>query len=402
MQFNTFVATLEDVDRCATAPNLTEVLIEPALLARQGTLGEAAAQRVAIAARQQGLRPVLVWDSLMPESQMRAVGDRLARWDFSPWAAVRVCDPGAAYWVMQQQPTLPLQLIAETGHHNLPALQGWCELLAGSLERLILSIELPERKLVEYCQTLPVGCEVLGVGPILLFYSPRSLLAAHSRAHSEGDRHDDDEAFPLQARVAFADAPQRPFPTVETAHGTLMFLDKDQFILDRLEALRDAGLHTLRLDLRHLGQEGHAAPEIDQLCHQIVTDPVALRHTWPRETRAPFFNANRTTALFPRMKSKRIDPWREYSLAAAIAGERGQYLVFQGKRSFSLAIAQRLLLPTGETVALPPGTTFRTLEGTPVDTVTADQLLVTDWIKKVVPGSLLLSGEAPDSPSSPP
>ncbi|MBE9099013.1 U32 family peptidase [filamentous cyanobacterium LEGE 07170] len=385
MPFNTFISSIADLDRCTAAPDLTEVLIEPMLLARQGRVGEKAAQELAIAARARGLRPVLVWDALMPQQAMEAVGERLRTWDFAAFAAVRVNDLGAAAWMQEHHPTLPLHLIAETGNHNLSALQGWCELLGHTLERLILSIELPEAQLVQYCQALPVPCEVLGAGPILLFYSPRSLLA--DPLHAE-----DEDATHIAATIAFEDHPDRPFPTVETPHGTLMFLDKDQFIGDRLESLWKAGLAMVRIDLRPFSPAPDAAPNIDRICQQLLSAPATLRQQWHRPTRAPFFNANRTTALIPRMKTRRLDPWRNQAIAEVIAGEGGSYVVFRVLRPFHLTPDTQILLPTGDRLPFPANCNLRTLQGVPTSQGEADQLLLTDWIKKAVTGSLLLAG----------
>jgi len=384
MQFNTFVSSTADLTRCVEAPNLTEVLIEPSLLAREGQLSDEAAQTLAVQAQQQGLRPVLVWDILMPERVLQTIGDRLKSWNLQQFAAIRVCDLGAAGWLALHAPEIPLQLIVETGNHNLEALQGWCAIFGSALERLILSIELPEDKLIEYCQILPVACEILGVGQILLFYSPRSLLSAHFG-------NADEETSAIKAFAAFDDAPNRHLRTVETVHGTFLFLDKDQFILDRLDALKAAGLHTVRLDLRHLGDRHNAAPNVDQICQQVLANPVALRQSWPHETRAPFFKANRTTSLFPRLKSKRFETWRDQCLAEVIASEKGKYVVFYTTQTFAIATAKRLLLPTGEMMDLPVEVLFRSVAGEPLETVETEQLLVTDWVKKTVPGTLLLA-----------
>lgn len=382
MQFNTFVSSIHDIERCVNAPNLQEVLLEPALTARLGELPENRVHSLASEAVQRGLRPVLVWDVLMPEHVMTNVCDRLKQWDLSSFGAIRVCDPGAAYWLKTHFPEMPLHFIVETGNHNLESLRGWCDIFSGSLERLVLSIELPEEKLVEYCQTLPVACELLGVGQILLFYSPRSLLAEHLLTH--------------KATAAFAEAPNRHFPTLETAHGTFMFLDKDQFILDRLDAMLSAGLHTVRLDLRHLSREGDVAVDIDRICYQILSEPASLRVTWPRETRAPFFKANRTTALFPRMKSKLTKYRNDVCLAEVLAGEGGKYVVFYTFCPFEVSLIKSIMLPTGEEIEFPQGVAFRNLNGEMLDTFDPEQILVTDWIKKAMPGSLLLGKNLSD------
>ncbi len=383
MQFNTFVSSVDDLERCVNAPNLPEVLLEPTLTARLGELPENRVYSLASEAVQRGLRPVLVWDVLMPEHNMTLICDRLWQWDLSYFGAIRVCDPGAAYWLKINFPEIPLHLIVETGNHNLESLRGWCEIFSGSLERLVLSIELPEDKLIEYCQTLPVACELLGVGQILLFYSPRSLLAEHSLTH--------------KATAAFAETPNRHFPTLQTVHGTFMFLDKDQFIVDKLAALQSAGLHTVRLDLRHLGGDGDVAVDIDRICQRIVSDPASLRVTWPRETRAPFFRANRTTALFPRMKSKQSKYRNDVCLAEVLAGERRKYVVFYTLRPFEVSLIKSMMLPTGEEIEVPQGVAFHNLDGELLDTFEPEQIIVTNWIKKAMPGSLLLGKDLSSS-----
>ncbi|MGL5083422.1 MAG: U32 family peptidase [Microcoleaceae cyanobacterium] len=399
MQFNTFAASLSDLEHCAQAPNLQEVLLEPVLLARQGRLSPEQTQSLALAATKRELKPVLVWDALMPERLMQPTCNQLKTWDLTHFQAIRVCDPGVAWWVKTHLPQIPIQLIVEAGNHNLAALQGWCDLFQGSLERLVLSIELTEQKLMEYCQTLPVGCEVLGVGQILLFYSPRSLLLNHLQAPHFDQSEPNQERY-LEATVASEESGNRPFPTVETHHGTLMFLDKDQFILDQLAPLKLSGLHSIRLDLRHLGQGYDVAMNIDQICQQILDNPVDLRKNWPRPTRSPFFKANRTTSIFPRIRSRgKLADYRQQDecLAEVLSGESGKYVVFQSLQAFAMEQAQSLMLPTGETVSIPADLIFKMLNHEAVTRCDRDQLLVTDWIKKAVPGSLLMAQRLAES-----
>ena len=398
LQFNTYVSSPTDIAAVAQIEQIREVLIEPTLLARTGTLSLDEADSLAALAHAHGLRPILVWDALMPERLMQQVVTKLNSRDLSLYGAVRVADPGAAFWLWQERPEIPIQLLVETGSHNLEALRGWVDLLTPSLERLILSIELPEEQLIAYCQALPVACEVLGIGRILLFYSPRSLLATHLGDNDAPSANVDMDALtmveqqttlPVTAVAHSQKSPQRAFPTVETAHGTLMYLDRDQFILDRLDGLRAGGLHTVRLDLRHVSPDGHAAAGIDALWQQLCTDPSQLRAQWPHPTRAPFFKTNRTTAQFSHMKSP-LHAQRDAScLAEIVAGENGRYVVYRAMRDFPIAQVESIVLATGEEVEIPPQTPFRDRDGQIVQQVQVDQLLVTNWIKKAVAGSLL-------------
>ena len=386
MQFNTFVSSINDLERCVNAPNLKEVLLQPTLLARQGQLSQQQTRSLVSRATKYGLHPVLVWDILMPEQTMKNICQQLSLWELSKFPTVRVCDPGAAWWLKTHHPNIALQFIVETGNHNLEALRGWCEIFSQSLARLILSIELPEKKLIEYCQKLPVACEILGVGQILLFYSPRSLLSPHLLDP------DSEKKIPLETTVSSEDSNNRNFSTLETAHGTFMFLDKDQFILDKLENLEKSGLHTVCLDLRHLGQNGDIAVDIDKICTHILTDPVSLRKNWGKPTQSTFFKGNRTNSMFSRMKSKhKLVKYRQnLGLAEVVAGESGNYIVFQSLRPFAASQIEKIIIPTGEEIEIPAEIVLRNLNGQIVQSCDREQILITDWIRKAMPGSLLL------------
>ena len=96
MQFNTFVSSINDLERCVNAPNLKEVLLQPTLLARQGQLSKQQTRSLVSTAIGYGLHPVLVWDILMPEQTMKNICQQLSLWELSKFPTVRVCDPGAA------------------------------------------------------------------------------------------------------------------------------------------------------------------------------------------------------------------------------------------------------------------------------------------------------------------
>lgn len=383
MQFNTYVASIEDIQRAAQVQNLKEVLIEPTLLARQGSLAEHQVLSLSQEARRAELRPVLVWDILMTERALQTVGERLLQWDLSSFAAIRVCDVGVGRWVEAHVPDMPLQLTVEHGNHNLDGLIGWCEFFKGKLERLILSIELPESKLIEYSQQLPVPCEVLGVGQILLFYSPRSLLTTH------GAEPEEETGF-VRSSLQTDEHGDRQFPTLETLHGTMMYLDKDQFILDQLENLTQAGFHTVCLDLRHLGRLGHRALEVDQICAQIAENPKSLKENWPRPARSPFFRANRTTTLFPRLKSKITKLRDETCVAECIGSQKGEYGIFRTLQPFDRSRVHSLVLPSGEVLMIPNGLEFRDLEGKVLGLCDAEKTITMDWIRKLASGAILI------------
>ncbi len=382
MRILTYATSSDDLARCAALASVHEVLLEPAWLAREGRLPQDRVETLAQEACSLGLRSVLVWDILMPERVLEQLVPELEKVNWSVFDAVRVNDVGAAQWLLSQLPEMPLQWNVETGNHNLDGLQLWCELLAPSLERLVLSIELPEEKLIEYCQVLPVPCELLGAGRILLFYSPRSLLARHLSRQ-------DESLHRYEAVVASEHSNFKPMPTLETQHGTFLFLDKDQFVLDRLERVLEAGLHTVRLDLRHLSEPGHAASGLQDIVSQTHSQPVQLRKSWPRPTRATFFKANNTTGQFSKMKAKHHAFRDEASLAEILTSDKPDYLVIRALRDFQVSEAQQLMVPSGDVAPLSSSLQVKTLQGEPVEEATQGQILVSNWVKMACTGALL-------------
>jgi U32 family peptidase len=277
----TFASSQRDLEECLQAKVL-EVLIEPEELSRLGRISLDAAVSLAHMAKEKGMRAVLVWDILACESELR-VQSKLIDWVLpGNFSAVRVQDLGAAEWLHEIHPEMPLQLILEDSNHNLEALLGWCGYFGKGLERLILSLQLPEAKLAEYIRRLPVGAEILGAGRVSMFYSRRLLLSP------------EEPRVWLQSIVSSDDSDNRPFAALQNPHGTFVFLDKDQFILDRLSRLESAGLEAVRVDLRNLDQAQDACMGIGSLSADSAC--------WPRPATVAFFEGNHTTEEFGSLK----------------------------------------------------------------------------------------------------
>ncbi|MCL2925968.1 MAG: hypothetical protein MGF17_15515, partial [Trichodesmium sp. MAG_R04] len=121
-------------------------------------------------------------------------------------------------------------------------------------------------------------------------------------------------------------------------------------------------------------------------------DPVSLRKNWGKPTQSTFFKGNRTTSMFSRMKSKHklVKYRKDVGLAEVVAGESGNYVVFQSLRPFAVTQIEKIIIPTGEEIEIPAEIVLRNLNGEIVESCDREQILITDWIKKAMPGSLLL------------
>ncbi|MEM9135761.1 MAG: U32 family peptidase [Cyanobacteria bacterium P01_F01_bin.42] len=382
MLFNTFASCREDIQAAAAIPSIKEVLLEPMLLARQGTLTQQQLYNLAEEARRKDLDPVLVWDILMTDSSLNTVGDRVRNWDLGMFSAVRAADAGVAQWLCEHYPRIPLQLSVENGNHNLPGLLSWCDLFKASLSRLILSIELTEETLAEYCQALPIDCELLGAGRILLFYSPRELLSPVVPSPPQSPL--------IESVIKTKEYGSRAFPTQESIHGTLMYFDKDQFLLDRYENLKQCGFHTIRIDVRHFSTVQAQTLPLSQICSDAVSSPKRLKKQWPFLIKAPFFKSNRTASMFPRLKSK-ISPLKDTScIAQCIGSKNGEYGIFQTLHPFNRDDVRQMILPTKVAVDIPEDVTFHTISGEELGECDANQTIIMSWIKRTASGSILV------------
>jgi len=386
MKFTTFVTSKEDILSCAAAPNLEEVLIEPRELSREGRLSRDEAQELACEALRHGLRPTLVWDILMTETEFTNRSKLVAAMNLDLFSAIRTQCPGAAMWVRENAPGKHLQFVVENSNHNMPGLKRWVAEFRP--QRMILSTQLPEDKLIACCEQLDTECEILGAGKILLFYSKRQLLQANF-----GGEEDANDSQWIYADSSSEESASRPFPTIENEHGTFMYLNKDHFILDSLARLDAAGMHTVRIDLRDLQAGEHAAKGIDAICAMTLSNDAGLDTVWTRPTSAPFFKRNKTDKQFARMKPQTRLLRDAKCVAEVVSVERGELLGLYTLRDFDTrAAAFRFVAHDGSELSAELES-FSDITGNPLATCSAHQVVRCSWVKGVKAGAILVRDE---------
>ena len=174
MKLTTFAQSLNDLNLIKDQ-GLEEVILGHQDFSRFGKLKTEDFFEFSKRAKELGLKVIFEWDILMTENTFLKLALEIVPF-LDSFDSLRVQDPGALEWGFKNT-TKPLQFIAENGNHNLPGLKGWIDHVQGRMERIALSIELPKIKIEEYCKILKVPCELLGLGRILLFYTPRQLLS---------------------------------------------------------------------------------------------------------------------------------------------------------------------------------------------------------------------------------
>ena len=338
MNFTSYARSLHELN-VLKDQGLTEVILEPKSLSRFGKLSLDEVKTLSARAKELDLRVLLEWDILMTEDVFTAripdVKELLPVVD-----SVRVQDPGAFSWILTNTDK-PFQFIAENGNHNLPALNGWIELAEGRLERLILSIELPKPTIEEYVQKLKVPCELLGLGRILLFYTPRSLLGALApeKLAMNGE---------LAAVGESEESPHKGFPLVENQHGTFMFHIKEFCLVDFASDLKAMGLSFFRIDQRWADQK---LAEIIGLTKNFDADKFnTFKDEYSQDLMRGFYLVNKTDVLFPKLKNSRLQAREGNYIGEVIEAEKSSHLAIMVKNAKGLKLTDNLkiLHPKGE------------------------------------------------------
>ena len=287
----TYLENEEQLDACHRG-GVEEVIISPRPLSRYGCQSLKECCALAKKARNKGMGTLLEWDVLLSEKTFSQLEQSTL--PSLPWQlfdGIRVQDKGALNYLLTKT-SAPIQLILETGNHNIEGIKKILSLTEKRVERVVLSLELPKAKILQYIKQLPTGVEILGLGKILLYHGPRHLLDS-----------------PGRARVHSMEGPHRNLTAWENEHGTSLFHSRDRFILQSAQELAEAGLCALRIDLR-FGGDFSLLPQIVRCTgREPSPDTIkSLRRSWPAPLTQGFFQHNRTDLLFKKLKNFALPP----------------------------------------------------------------------------------------------
>jgi putative protease len=257
---------------------------------------------------------ILEWDALLTEDEfshssqiilkLALILSENLKTDFS----VRVHDKGALFWLLSENQTnfalmnAPIELLLESGSYNTRATLEWCQMIGKRLSKIILSYHLPLENLVNLTEVIgskypEVKFEILVLGKILLFHSPRSLLTPLT--HQNENQTETPLVAPINAWAKSEESPHKDFLIHENDQGTFMFYPKDLNLLGLEEKLADAHIKWGRIDLRPTSNSG------------LMN---ALKDFRLMETSGRFrgfFYQNKTDANFKRLKNQYLNRFEE-------------------------------------------------------------------------------------------
>ncbi len=323
-----------------------EVILCSSEYSRFGELSENELLDISARLRAAGIKSVLCFDILMTENVFALKTNALSKLDLSRFDAVRVQDPGALEFFRAHECALPIQLILETGNHNTLGIKQWASIAGERLERLVLSLEWPKAELFKLLENSKYQFELMGLGPILLFYSPRSLvrpLVAHA-----------DES-PLDLFANSEESPHKGFRVLENKHGTFMFHPKHHGLLDEVLELRAAGLAAFRLELTSEDERSvinlFAALLRSSTEAQLQETVLAIKEVYPHTLIKGFYKANKSNVLFKKLKNDRLSARNELLIGPVLDYKKGRPLLIKNihpSREVKLGDSLRFLSTEGK------------------------------------------------------
>lgn len=308
---------------------VTEVILGMREFSRFGRLDHEGFLKLSSQAKSLGMRVIFEWDILMTEEAFDECASKIHSYA-EQFDVLRVQDPGAYHWAIHRSEK-PIHFVAESGNHNLEALNGWCEAGGDRLERIVLSIELSRDSIREYCAKLPVPCELLGLGRILLFYSPRSLLSPLS-PEKVGVNED------IEALGESEESPHKGFPVLENRHGTFMFHIKEFCLIEYAQDLVSIGLSWLRIDQRF--NERNFLPEAVKIVKREAMFE-NFKSEYPQELMRGFYHVNKSDVLFPKLKNMRLQKREGDFIGEVLEAEKGSHLAILVKNPRGLRLGDR-------------------------------------------------------------
>jgi putative protease len=300
--------------------------------------------RIISEARKKNLDVSLEWDVLNQEDRFLKTIEVIKKIPLHDLNSIRLQDPGAINYIKSNYSWLKIHLILENGNHNLIGLQKWCDFLGNQCQRIILSNELSKDHLKDYIQQLKIPIEVLVLGRILLFYSPRLLLSPLDKNLIENNF--------IEASGASEESPHSGFPILENQHGTFMFNVKDLYLLDHIDELAQMGINFTRLDLRfdNLFNQ-HISDLINFFSRNTPESSLTLKQTATRPFIKGFYNINKTDVLFNKLKNRLTQRLDQHYVGEVVDVERDKQLtvIIKQKNQLNLKDAElKLISPEGK------------------------------------------------------
>lgn len=287
-------------------------------------------EALALKAKELKLKVIFEWDVLLTDRELLEAIKTFESLNHKLIDAVRMQDPGVAQFIFEKT-DFEMHFIAEMGNHNLSSLKTWESYFGERLTQMVLSNELSKEKLKNYKKELSVKLEILTLGKILLFYSPRKLISPLL----DEDRFEDY----ISAIADSEESPHKGFPIIQNRHGTFMFHLKHLFLWDKLPELRDTGIDIYRVDLRDT-KDFNILKKLNDLLLGIGS--IDIKSSYPFSVIRGYFQTNKSDVLFKKLKNYRIQRKDDSYIGEVLECQKSSYMALKIAKGKKLHINENI------------------------------------------------------------
>lgn len=320
----------------------------------------------------------LLWDRFCKNSQLDALlSDFEAIRDSLD--AVRFTDPGVGLLLKKTFPALRLQFLMWDGNQNSISIQNWEKLLHPALERIVLSNQMTASVVGEVVMQSVIPFEIKVLGRFPLFTSARRLPAA-----AGSDLNDQRASMTLISD----DQPSQCFPIRQSSRNTVIYNDKDLFLVDKIDALTAMGISWFNL-------EPHTKTQFECLADRDpVADATSIRNAWDRPLTTGFFEENRTAAPLDDLSNRFLKNENQEQVATVIEAQKHSYLLLHIQRRIELPCHVVFLTPEQRSIRFQLSD-LQDMKGEVKQNSISEGYYLLPWIKHVVPASLMKIIDSP-------
>ena len=352
---------------------VAEVLLQTAAFTRCGRVEDGAIDTCIHQLKKNGKKVTLDFNILITDQHLEMLGESIVR-ILGQVDAVRFMDPGVGAWLIEHCPNTALHLSLEFGSFNQTAIFKWIEIFGPRLRRIVLSNQIPLSELKPIIRHMAIETELLGCGRIEIFYSARKLIGTYFPKNNHSH---------LELTCASEDRPDQFSPLLENRHGTIMFYDRDLYILNMVNKIAEIGIQHLRLEF-------FTDDQYQWLAEYFPSDgwKEHLFMRWKNKTTHGFLQANQTDAILPKRTNRYFQAEQQNKTGIVLESKKNSYIVFELIRTVHLPAKLVILSPEGKRIDCEL-VTAKTLLGTNVTKRMAPGYYRIPWIKHVVSAAII-------------
>jgi U32 family peptidase len=296
-----------------------EICIPIEGLSKEGGVSVDEALKLENKANQKGLSIVFICDRLIEERSFSTFCEQIKPLLHK---TLVISDIGAAKWLKEQKKSFHLSL--EIGSANDDSVLGWINYFEPFCKRVVLNYQIEARELHPLISKISCESEILGLGDILMYYSPRELLSFTDQQQKE-------------VSIQSEDAGPSEFKFLQSESGSVMYYSKGFSLLSYISEFTKSSLTSMRINPRFFDQE-MCKTLLASFEDQNFND---LKKNWPKPLLHGYYGSNKSDGLFVHLPKRKKD--ENFEIAAEVIDFDENSILIRAMNSIPLGAELRAI-----------------------------------------------------------